>query len=145
MAFGGINYLAVIIAAVAAWILGAAWYGLLAKPWVAAQGKTMEAFKADRDSATGKPASYLPFIIAFLAELVMAWILAGTIGHLGPGQITLRTGIISAMFVWFGFVLTTVAVNNMFAMRRPMLTVIDAGHWLAVLLLMGAIIGAIGV
>jgi hypothetical protein len=28
---------------------------------------------------------------------------------------------------------------------RPMVTAIDAGHWLAVLVLMGAIIGAFGV
>jgi len=27
---------------------------------------------------------------------------------------------------------------------KPLVTIIDAGHWLAVLLLMGAIIGAFG-
>ena len=35
MTFAGINYLAVIIAAVVAWVAGAVWYGLLANPWVA--------------------------------------------------------------------------------------------------------------
>ena len=143
MAFGGMNYLAIPVAAVAAWVLGALWYGLLAKPWVAAQRKTMEAFKADRTEA-GTIAAYVPFATAFLAELVMAWVLAGVIGHLGPGQVTVRNGVISALFIWVGFVLTTVAVNNMFGGRKSMLTVIDAGHWLAVLLLMGAIIGAFG-
>jgi len=33
----------------------------------------------------------------------------------------------------------------MFAMRRLMLTVIDAGHWLGVLVLIGAVIGVFGV
>jgi hypothetical protein len=47
--------------------------------------------------------------------------------------------------VWFGFVITTLAVNNSFAMRKPILIAIDGGHWLAVLLVMGAIIGAMGV
>jgi len=47
MAFAGINYLAVIIAAVAAWIVGAAYYTALSKPWIAAHGKTVEAFKAE--------------------------------------------------------------------------------------------------
>ena len=45
----------------------------------------------------------------------------------------MRAGIISGAFCWFGFVLTTMAVNNAFCGRKPMLTVIDGGHWLGVL------------
>jgi len=45
----------------------------------------------------------------------MAWMLAGVLGHLGPGQVTLRNGVISGAFLWFGFVLATMAVNNAFA------------------------------
>jgi hypothetical protein len=52
--------------------------------------------------------------------------------------------LISAAFIWFGFVLTTVTVNNGFSMRKPMLTVIDSLHWLGVLLIIGAIVGAWG-
>jgi Protein of unknown function (DUF1761) len=145
MAFAGMNYLAVMLAAVAAWLVGAAWYGVLAKPWVAAQGKTMEEFKAQQEAMRASPVAYAPFIIAFLAELVMAWMLAGVLGHLGPGQVTLRNGVITAFFLWLGFVVTTMAVNYAFGARKPMLLAIDAGHWLAVLLVEGAIIGAMGV
>ena len=141
MAFAGINYGAVLAAAAAAWILGAAWYSALTKPWVAAQGKTMDEFK--RQAQAQGAAALLPYGLAFVAELVMAWVLAGVMGHLG--QVTLRNGVISALFVWLGFVVTTIGVNNLFGMRKPMLTAIDAGHWLAVLVLMGAIIGLIGV
>jgi hypothetical protein len=35
-------------------------------------------------------------------------------------------------------------VNNSFARRRPMLLVIDSGHWALVLALIGAIIGGFG-
>ena len=83
--------------------------------------------------------------IAFLGAVVMAWVLAGLVGHLGPGQVTIRNGVISGLFCWLGFVVTTMLVNNSFAMRKGMLLVIDAGYWLVVLALMGAIIGAIGV
>ena len=38
MTFAGMNYWAVVMAAVAAWMLGALWYSLLAKPWMAAAG-----------------------------------------------------------------------------------------------------------
>jgi Protein of unknown function (DUF1761) len=145
MTFAGINYLAIVLAAVAAWLAGAVWYGVLAKPWVAAQGKTMEQFKAEQEALRGSLKAYAPFVIAFVAELVMAWMLAGTLGHLGVGQLTLRNGLITAFFLWLGFVLTTMAVNTAFGGGKPMLLAIDAGHWLLVLLVEGAIIGAMGV
>ena len=43
--------------------------------------------------------------------------------------------------IWFGFVLTTMTVNNAFHGKRPMLTVIDSLHWLGALLIMGLIVG----
>jgi Protein of unknown function (DUF1761) len=144
MTFAGVNHIAILIAAVAAWIIGAVWYGLLAKPWIAALGKTMEQFKQEQAAFKGTPRSYLPFVLTFVAELIMAWVLAGVLGHLGPGQITLSNGVISGAFAWLGFVLTTMVVNNAFAGRKQALTVIDAGHWLAVLVVMGAIIGGSG-
>ena len=139
MAFAGINHLAVLFAAVAASALGAVWYRIFATQWLAALGKT----KADLMGPDGKPKSFAPFILVFVAELIMAWMLAGVLGHLGA--VTVKNGVISAAFCWFGFVLTTIAANNAFAGRKVMLTAIDTGHWLAVLVLMGAIIGAFGV
>ena len=144
MSFAGVNHLAIVIAAIVAWLVGAAWYGVLAKPWVAAQGKTMEAFKAEQAVKKGV-AAYAPFIIAFVALLVMAWCLAGVLGHLGVAQVTLRNGVISGAFLWLGFVLTTLGVNYAFGGRGIKLAAIDAGHWLLVLLVQGAIIGAMGV
>ena len=141
MSFTG-NTLAILVAAVAAWIFGAAYYGALAKPWVAAHGKTMEAFKQEQAAKVGSLTAMLPFLSAFVAALIMAWVLNGIMFHVGPYSV--RNGLISGALCWFGFVLTTMTVNYAFAGRRPMLTVIDAGHWLGVLLLMGAIIGAIG-
>ena len=143
MTFAGINFLAVFIAAVAGWLVGAAWYYMLASHWLAAQGKTMEAFKQEQAAMKGDPRAFMPFVLAFIANLVMAWVLAGLIGHLG--QVTIRSGVISGAFAWLGFVATTIAVNYAFGGRKPKLTAIDAGHWLAVLIVQGAIIGAFGV
>jgi hypothetical protein len=140
MRFAGVSYLAILTAAVAGWLFGAVWYTLLAKPWQQAAGVTAGKIK----QAQKTPAFYVPFVLAFLAQIMMAWILAGLIAHLGPGQFTVRNGIISGAFVWLGFVITTMAVNNGFAGRNWRLLLIDGGHWLAVLLLMGAILGAFG-
>jgi hypothetical protein len=143
MTFAGINYLAILIAAVAGWLSGAVWYTALGRTWVAAQGKTVEQFHAEQAAKKGTPAAWLPFALAFLADLVMAWVLAGMVGHLGT--VTIRSAVISALFVWGGFVVTTMLVNYSFSGRRYLLTAIDAGHWLIVLLLMGLVIGWMGV
>lgn len=137
MTFAGMNYLAIVVAAIMGFAFGGLYYNVLSKHWLAAIGLTKAKINKNSSSA--------PFIIAFVANLVMAWVLAGVVGHLGPGQVTVRNGIISAVFIWVGFIATTIAVNNAFGLRKPMLTAIDTGHWLGVLLIMGAIIGAFGV
>lgn len=143
MTFAGLNHLAIFLAAVAGWLTGAAYYTALAKPWVASHGKTLEAFKAEQAARKGTVHAWLPFALAFVAEFVMAWVLAGMVGHLG--SVTVRSAVISGLFVWAGFVVTTMLVNNAFGGRRYMLTLIDAGHWLAVIVVMGVVIGWMGV
>ena len=86
----------------------------------------------------------MPFVVSFVCEIVMAFVMAGAIGHLGAGQVTLLNGVISALILWAGFIATTIAVNQRYQGFGWSLTVIDAGHWLGVALIMGAIIGWFG-
>lgn len=138
MEFAGTNYLAVVAAAVAAFAFGSVYYMTLAKPWMAAVGKTEAQIKADGM----KPST---FIATFIAQLVMAWVLSGIIGHLGTGQVTPVNGLISGAFIWLGFVVTTQVVNHGFQGAKTSLTIIDSGHWLGVLLVQGLVIGLFGV
>ena len=137
MAFAGMNYLSIVVAALAGFGVGAIWYMVLGQAWLDALGKTEDDIKGSGASQA------MPFVIALVADLVMAIMLAGLMGHLG--NVSIRGGLISAFFVWVGFVITTMGVNHAFSGANPQLTVIDGGHWLAVLLVMGAIIGAFGV
>ena len=139
MVFAGMNYLAVIAAAVAAWLFGAVWYMALSKPWMAASGWKSE---AEMLGPAGK-VSPVPFIISFAAELVMAYFLAGLIAHLG--EVTVWRGLVTAFFVWLAFVIPTLVVNHRFSRQTWMLTAIDGGHWLGVLLVMGLVIGLFGI
>jgi hypothetical protein len=141
MTFAGVNYWAILIGALAAWAFGAFYYMILSRPWIAAQGKTPEEFQAAQAGPRGAK-FYAPFVLSFVAEVIMGWTLAGIMMHIGA--MTVRGGLISAGFVWFGFVLTTLTVNNAFSMRRPLLTAIDAVHWLGALLIIGAVVGAFG-
>jgi hypothetical protein len=138
MTFTGVNYIAVIIAALAGFGLGAIWYMVLSKPWMHAIGKTETELK--QQTGTSK---VVPFAICIVALLIMAWMLAGLMGHLA--DVTVRGGVITGFFVWLGFVITTMGVNHAFGGAKPMLTLIDGGYWLAVLLIQGAVIGAFGV
>jgi hypothetical protein len=136
MTFAGMNYLAVLVAAFAAFGWGAIYYTTLSTQWLAAVGMTKEQMQTNRTA--------VPFIISFVALLVMGWVLAGTLAHLGPGQVTLKNGIVSALFLWLGFVVTTIFVNNAYPGRKYSLSVIDSIHWLGVLVIQGAIIGGMG-
>lgn len=139
MTFAGINYVAVLAAAVASFILGWVWYGMLfSKQWMVALGKTPEECK-DQAMPVGLMA------ITFGALVLMALILAGVMGHLGATGFTLKNGVLTGALCWLGFVITTMAVNHGYQGAKRSLTLIDGGHWLAVLALQGAILGILGV
>jgi hypothetical protein len=135
MSFSGVNYFAVVIAALAGFGLGAVWYTVLSKPWMHAVGLTEAECKA-RNQGAGR---IVPFVISIVALFVMAWMLAGIMGHLG--QISIRGGVISGFLVWLGFVITTMVANYAFHGASHVLTLIDGGHWLGTLLIQGAILG----
>lgn len=134
MRFAAVNYLAVLLATVASFLFGGVWYGLLSKQW-------MEAAEIPKRKGTGG-LSPIPFILAFVAQLIMAWMLAGLMGHLGP--VTVWSGLVSGFFIWFGFVMMATIVNYSFQGAKPTLIAIDGGHWLGVLVLQGIIIGWMG-
>jgi hypothetical protein len=132
MTFGGANYIAILVAAVAAYLAGAIYYGWLGKIWMKA---------ARIDPANAKMS--LPLMATgFICELIMAWVMAGVIGHFG--DVSIKTGLISGFLLWLGFMATTLTVNQRYQGFGWDLTLIDGIHWLIVALLMGGIIGAFG-
>lgn len=138
---GHVNILSVVIAAVAAWIFGAIYYTALGKVWIAAQGKTAESCKAEFAAKSGL-AKFAPFVLSFVGALIMGFVIYGILTH--SGLWSLRAGVITGAFCWFGFVLTTVVINNAYSGRKAMLSVIDSAHWLGVLMIIGGILGRMG-
>ena len=135
------NFLSVLLAAVAAWLFGGVYYTALSKYWLAAQGKTLEQCKAEREGKSAV-ANAAPFILVFVGELIMAWATYGVLFHMG--MFTPRAGAISGAALWLGFVVTTIAANNAFAGRKVMLTVIDSVAWLGAMVIIGTIVGWMG-
>ena len=138
MDFSHVNYVAVMLAAAASFVFGGIWYGVFSKQWMQAAGLTIE------DIKPGKGPVLAPYINAFLAELVMAFMFAGLLGTLGSGVASVQAGLIMGAMLWLGFIMSSLVVNHAFQGAPKALTFIDGGHWLGVLLVQGAVLGWMG-
>lgn len=137
MDFGAVNWIAVVVAAVASMALGFVWYMVLAKQWMAALGKTREQVVGDSGG------SVTPFVISFLMQLVMAYSLTLFVPRL-MGSSTVVNGLIVGFHVWLGFVITSMIINHRYQGNKWSLTAIDGGYLLGVLLVQGVVIGLFG-
>jgi hypothetical protein len=129
-----LNYSAIFSAAVASFLFGGLWYGLLARRWIG--------LAADGATATSGGLTPVPFIITFIAQLVMVVMLSGILTHVtGSGvPFTLRSALVSALLIWIGFVVTTLAATNALHGAPFARTLVDSGHWLGVLLIQSAVL-----
>src|SRR5258708_20594555 len=92
MAFAGMNHLAVLLAAIAAFIFGGAWYGVLGRAWLAALGKPEAAIRSG-------PPMALRMAVAVAALVFMGLMLAGGLGPFRPGQGAPRHGLVPGFFL----------------------------------------------
>jgi hypothetical protein len=127
------NYLAVVVAAIAYFLLGGLWYGVLFhKPWMALEQMTIEQAKS--------VSPVVPYIVAFLLELLIAYSLAQLC--IWRNADTASRGASIGVLVWIGFVGPIALMTYMFEMRPRALYAINEFYPLAGLILMGAILGA---
>jgi len=127
------NYPAVVVAAIAYWLLGAVWYGLLFnKPWMALEHMTIEQAQS--------VSPVIPYIVSFLLEILIAYSLAQIC--IWRNANTVGRGASVGVLVWIGFVGPIALMTYMFEMRPKALFAINEFYPLAGLVLMGAILGA---
>jgi len=135
-----INLLAVIVAAIVAFILGFLFHGpLLGKLWM----------KLANVHPTGneKFKDMIPQMLwNLLSNLVTAYVLAAVYlfssssPYLsGPGT---RTAIITAVWIWIGFLVTSSSIEVIWMGRKVKLWLFEAVCSLVVMVVMGAIIGS---
>jgi hypothetical protein len=128
-----INYAAVFIAAIAYWLLGAVWYGVLfSKPWMALENMSIEQAKSMNP--------VLPYVITFVLNLLIAYSLAQICVWRNAN--TAGRGASVGVLLWIGFVGPITYTTYMYEMRPKELFAINEFFPLAGLVLMGAIIGA---
>jgi hypothetical protein len=129
-----VNYLAVIVSALAAFLLGALWYSpaLFARQWVAVNGYSAEKLEAMKK---GMAKTYS---MSFLCFLVMAWVMAVLIlllGIVGP-----RGGAKLGGLAWLGFAAPIGLTANLYSDKPRLAWMIDAGYQLVYMIVMGVIL-----
>ena len=124
------RHLAVWISTIVFFVLGAIWYTIMATPWLAAIGKTMNELARD---------SPVPYVVGFVAILVMCYTLAWLMQRLDAT--TLVAGLRLGAIVAAGFIAATLALNYGFEARSITLWLINSAYVVVGLALAGAIIG----
>lgn len=129
-----INLIGVLVAGIAAFVIGAVYYTVLSKPWMAAA-------KIPPGPVT---LSASTLIITFVVELVMAFIMAALMSGVTMGEPVVAAGLFWAVLVWIGFAMPLLIASHRNQNFGWSLTIIDGVHWLLALLAIGAIIGWFG-
>ncbi|MFN6951153.1 MAG: DUF1761 domain-containing protein [Albidovulum sp.] len=125
--------LSVIAAAAAAWVFGAAYFAVLAKPWTAASGLSPDAL--EQPAAGTNP---LPFVLSALAMLLVAGMMRhifSTAGIAGFGS-----GAVAGLGIGLFFIAPWIMMNNAYARRPFRLTLIDGGYAVAGAAIIGGVL-----
>ena len=129
-----VNYLAVVVAAAAAFLLGALWYSpaLFAKQWVAVHGYTPEKLQAMRQTMART------YAVSFLCFLVMAWVMAVLVDRIVI--LDALGGVKLGGLTWLGFAVTLGLTANLYSDKPLAAFLIDAGYQLVYMILMAVIV-----
>jgi len=131
-----VNYLAVLVAGLAAMILGAFWYSpvIFGKAWMKLSGMKMPSKKPDKKMMTKS------YILGLLSQLVKAYVLAYMMELLG--LVTINGGLMTAFLAWLGFIATISLGSVLWEGKSWGLWFLNNTYNLVALLLMGLILGA---
>ena len=129
----GINYLAVVVAAVAAFVVSTVWYIVFGKEMMKLQG-----VKPDAMADMEKPQPW-KILVEIVRSLVVAYVLArfvvllGVVEWMGAVQL--------GVWAWIGFPITLLVGSVIWENTPWKLAAIHAGDWLVKILFIVAILG----
>jgi hypothetical protein len=128
-----VNFLAVLLAGIAAQPLGALWYSpaLFYEPWTRLRNYTREDTGASANTA---------YVFGFLASLLVAYMLSRLVDMVGADSV--GDCIAVGAFAWVGFAGPVQATQIAFSKTQSVpLFAIEGGYQLASFVLIGGIVG----
>jgi len=136
MELSNINFLALIVAAIASFGLGAVWYSplLFSKAWQKAVGLSDETLqKTNMAIVFGSS-----FVLIFLMDFGLAVILQG---H-ATRDLSALSGMLYGFLIGLFFISTSYGINMIYQRKSFILWAIDSGYQVLYLAMTGAILGA---
>jgi hypothetical protein len=127
-----VNWLAVLVAAVARFAIGGVWFAPFG--FGPAWGRLVRL-----DAGAAKARMGRAMAVDFVAGLVLAWVLANLLQFLGVNR--WMAGARVSFFLWLGFIAMPFLSATVFEGRPLRLFAIVAGFWLVCVVVMGGIIG----
>ncbi len=133
---GDLNYLAVLVGIIFNQVLGAAWYTVWSKPWMAGVGLTME----DMEAMKGTPRQWYPYVVAIVSTLVFTLGLAILVQGMGAENAVdgLTLGLLAAV----AFIATSYATTYSFENRGLKIFLINIGYPLISYSVIGILLAA---
>ena len=126
----GMNWLAIMLAAVMGFVVGGVWYGpIMGQRWLVATGLS----EADIESANMPLVYGCAFALSVVGSAMLGW-LYGAFPNL---ELLGKVGFAAAMAL--GFILPALGTNYLFARKSGQLFAIDATYWLLFYLALGIV------
>lgn len=133
-----INYVAVVVAAVAAIVLGFLWFGpIFGKHWMKLTGMSKPTM-----TPAMKQQMMKSYLLMSLGSLVMAYVLAHSLVFASAYTKTMgvSAGLMVGVWNWLGFVAPVKMGDQLWGNKPWMLFVVEAGYYLVSLCMMGVIL-----
>ncbi len=128
-----VNLLAVLVAAIANFIIGFLWYGpLFGKSWIKTMGWTPKQVTEAKKKGMAKSC-----VAGFISGLVMSFVLANIIKF--SGALSLIEGLAIGFLVWIGFIAAIMLSSVLWEGRDIKLYVLNVTSYLVSFLVMSAI------
>lgn len=134
-----INWLAVVVAAVAFFALGALWYGpLFGKKWQKEVGLSDDEIKsANMGKLFGSA-----FVFAFVISFGMAMFFFGMADLESAALMTTEMGAMYGLMTGIFFLFPSISMNYLFARKGATLMLIDSGYHIVAYTIVGVILAA---
>ncbi len=129
-----LNWIAILVAAIASFLFEALWYSVFMNEWLLGIGRTKEWLMSSGMNPS------IQYGVAILCAVIVAAVLSICIQ--ASGVQTAMRGILCGAVIWFGFIATNLATEYIFEVRTLQIFCINAGFALIDLIVMGAIVGA---
>lgn len=131
-----IPWLGVILATASSFVIGGIWYGpkTFYPRWQKIVGVSNDYMKKSFGPS-------IPWML--ISSLIVAYVMVHAINYAMyfTGTSGVSAGLLTALWIWLGFVFTTILTTNALDPRDKMIIAIQAGNQLLTYLAMGAILG----